>query len=222
MNTVIISLGGSLIVPDKINVSFIRELKKIILNNLTYRFIIVVGGGKTCRDYQDVARSIAHPTEDDLDWIGIAATHLNAELLRSVFGSHAYEKITVDPSKKIRTTKKIIIAAGWEPGHSTDYDAVCLAKTYKATTIINMTNVDYLYDKNPKEHPDAQRITKASWSKMQSIVGTEWKPGLHRPFDPIATKLAAKLKLKLVIIGSDLKNLENVLKNRSFKGTIIA
>ncbi len=222
MNTLIISLGGSLIVPDEINISFIKELKKIILNNLTYRFIIVVGGGKTCRDYQDVARSITHPTEDDLDWIGIAATHLNAELLRSVFGSHAYEKITVDPSKKIRTTKKIIIAAGWEPGHSTDYDAVCLAKTYNATTIINMTNVDYLYTKNPKGHPDAQRITKASWSKMQSIVGTEWKPGLHRPFDPIATKLAAKLGLKLIIIGQDTNNLRSVLENKNFKGTIIS
>jgi uridylate kinase len=221
MNTIVLSVGGSLIAPDKIDTSFISQLKKSLLAS-GHRFVIVVGGGKTCRDYQDAARSISSPSENDLDWIGIAATHLNAELLRSVFGPLAYDKITINPAKKVKTSKQIIVAAGWKPGHSTDYDTVCLAQTYGATAVINMTNVDYLYDKNPKEFADAKKITKATWSQLQKIVGTEWKPGLNRPFDPIATKLGAKLKLKLIIVGSDVKNLENVIQNKPFKGTTIS
>lgn len=221
MNTVVLSVGGSLIAPDVINTEFMKQLKNSILRSAN-RFVIVVGGGKTCRNYQDAARSVSSPSTTDLDWIGIAATHLNAELLRSVFGDAAYETITIHPNKKVKTSKKIIIAAGWKPGHSTDYDAVCLAKTYGATTVINMTNVDYLYDKNPKEYSDAQKITTASWPQLQKIVGTKWQPGLNRPFDPIATKLAAKLKLKLIIIGSEIKNLENLLQNKPFKGTTIS
>ena len=221
MNTFVLSVGGSLIAPDGINTSFIGQFKKSILAS-QHRFVIVVGGGKTCRNYQDAARSISPLSAKDLDWIGIAATHLNAELVRSVFCQYAHERITINPSRKAKTSKKIIVAAGWKPGHSTDYDAVCLAKTYGAQTIINMTNVDYLYDKDPKEYSDAKKITEATWPQLQKIVGTAWKPGLNRPFDPIATKLAAKLKLSLILIGSDVRNFENVLQNQPFKGTTIS
>ncbi len=214
---IIISLGGSVIVPHNINIEFLEAFKKVITASKE-KFIIVVGGGKTCRTYQDAAKD-ASP--EDLDWIGIAATHLNAQLLRSVFGKATYEKIITDPTKKA-ATQKILIAAGWKPGWSTDTDAVHFAKTYGAKTIINMTNVDYLYEQNPNEHPNAKKLTKASWSQLKKIVGTVWKPGLNRPFDPVATKLAAQLKVKLIIIGPDIKNLENVLANKSFRGTVIS
>ena len=217
--TVIISLGGSIIVQDRINNDFLISFKKKILSS-DKRFIIVVGGGKTCRIYQDAAKAVSTVSAEDLDWIGIAATSLNAHMLRSVFGNAAYEQIVTNPTKKISTPKKIIIVAGWKPGHSTDYGAVCLAKTYGAKTIINMTNVDYLYDKDPK-NKGAKKIERADWKTLQTLVGTEWQPGLNRPFDPIATTLAAELELKLIIIGHDLHNLGNILVGKAFNGTII-
>src|SRR3989344_4087500 len=217
--TIVLSLGGSVIVQDKINTDFLISFKNAILSS-DKRFIIVVGGGRTCRIYQEAAKAVSTVSAEDLDWIGIAATSLNAHLLRSVFGNAAYEQIVTNPTKKISTPKKIIISAGWKPGHSTDYGAVCLAKTYDAKTIINMTNVDYLYDKDPKEK-SAKKIERADWKTLQTLVGTEWQPGLNRPFDPIATTLAAELELKLIIVGHDLHNLGNILVGKSFKGTII-
>ena len=217
--TVVISLGGSTIVQDKINTAFLKSFKKAILSS-DKRFIIVVGGGKTCRIYQDAAKAVSPASTDDLDWIGIAATYLNAQLVRSVFGSMAYEKIVTDPTKKI-TAKNIIIAAGWKPGWSTDYDAVHLAKTYSAKTLINMTNVDYLYDKDPEKNDDAHKVVRTDWAYLQKLVGTEWQPGLNRPFDPVATALAAQLKLVLFIIGPDVHNLSDILQKKNFKGSII-
>jgi uridylate kinase len=42
MNTIVLSVGGSLIAPDKIDTSFISQLKKSLLAS-EHRFIIVVG-----------------------------------------------------------------------------------------------------------------------------------------------------------------------------------
>jgi len=47
---VVISLGGSLIIPDKVDVNFLSNFKKVIKNNLgKYKFIIVCGGGSIAR-----------------------------------------------------------------------------------------------------------------------------------------------------------------------------
>ena len=218
ISTIIISLGGSVIIQDTINIPFLKAFKELMLRR-TARFIIVAGGGKVCRMYQDAACMLGGQREN-IDWIGIAATRTNAELLRSLFGDKAYDDIAINPTRKAITDKRIIIAAGWKPGCSTDHDAVLLAKTYGSSTVINVTNVDWLYDKNPKEK-GAQRIERTDWSRLQQLVGTTWKPGLHAPFDPIATAFGAKLHLRLILVGSDLKNLENVLDKQKFNGTIV-
>jgi uridylate kinase len=219
VNPVIISLGGSLVVQDSVNISFLKNFRQVILSQ-PFQFIIVVGGGKTCRTYQQAAQKITAVSPEDLDWIGIASTHVNARLLRSLFGDNACEQIISNPTKKIATTKKIIIAGGWKPGWSTDYDAVHLAKTYGASTVINMTNVDYLYDKDPKEK-GAKKIEKTDWATLKKIVGTTWTPGLNAPFDPVATKLASSLGLTVYIIGDKTKNLQQLLEKKPFQGTTI-
>jgi uridylate kinase len=221
MEVVIISLGGSIIVPKGIDVKFLREFKKAIIKQPNKKFLIVTGGGKTCRIYQDASAKIFRTKQSDLDWIGIASTHLNAQLIRSIFGSYAHDMIITNPEKKIYTRKNVVIGAGWKPGHSTDLDAVVLAKTYKACKIINMSNIDYLYDKDPKHHKDAKRILKTDWKTLQKFVGNRWKPGLNMPFDPIAVKLAKMQKIELTLIGKDIKNLINVLNNKRFKGTTV-
>ena len=218
MKTVIISLGGSVVVQDTINTDFLKKLKELILKR-SERFVIVIGGGKVCRMYQDAARTFSAHTED-MDQIGIAVTRVNAELLRTVFGDDAYEDVVTNPTRAVQTNKRIIIASGWKPGFSTDHDAVLLARAYNADTVINMTNVDYVYDRDPKEK-GAQKIERMDWERLQNIVGTTWKPGLHAPFDPIATKLGAQLKLKLILVGSDLKNLSNVWDGKKFIGTVV-
>jgi uridylate kinase len=148
----------------------------------------------------------------DRDWIGINVTRLNAEVVRQLFGDKSYSKILTNPNLKIKTSKDIVVGAGWKPGWSTDYDAVLIAKNHGAKTIINLTNIDYVYDmpalptgqaggrqvKIPSDFENATPLKEVSWDHFEKIVGDKWSPGANKPFDPIATKLAAKLKLKVL------------------------
>ena len=224
MKTFVISLGGSLIVPDKIDVRFIKRFCSLVINHVEKgkRFVIVCGGGKTSRIYQNCAKKISNPSFKELDELGILTTKLNAYLIKTAFSEYASRNILDDPRKTIRFDKRVVLACGWKPGFSTDYDAVVIAKNLKTGLVINLTNVDYVYDKNPLKYRDARPIKKVSWDDMLNITGKQWKPGLHVPFDPKALKLAAKHKIRIVITnGRKIKNLDNLLNEKSFVGTVI-
>jgi len=223
-NLFIISLGGSLLVPDEIDIKFLRNFKNIIQEEIKKdkKFIIIVGGGKTARNYQNSSKKLTEISNEDLDWLGIHATRINAHLLLTIFRNVAYYRIIKNPKEKIKFKEKILIAAGWKPGFSTDYDAVLLAKTYNSPTIINLTNVDYVYDKDPNRFKDAKPFKEISWKDYLKLIERKWIPGMSAPFDPIASRLAKKFNLKVIIInGRKLKNFKKYLENKKFDGTII-
>ena len=223
--TIILSLGGSLIVPQgKIAVNFLKNFKKLILKLLKqgYKIVVITGGGGVNRQYNQGAQRIAKIKDLDLDWLGISITKVNAELVRTIFSKYAYSQVIADPNTKIKTSKKLIIASGWKPGCSSDKDAVLWAKNLKAKTIINMSDINYVYDKDPDKYADAKPLKQISWKDFLKIVGTKWSPRTSAPFGPPASKLAQKLKLKVIVLnGKKLKNLENCLKGKNFQGTII-
>jgi|TARA_B100001964_G_C14185886_1_gene578602 uridylate kinase len=220
--TIIMSLGGSVIVPYNIDIKFLKDFKKIIEKFVKkgFRFVIYCGGGKIARDYQKAAFKFK-VNNKDLDWLGIHATILNANFVKILFGNLAENIIIKDPTKKIKFNKKIILAGGWKPGWSTDYDAVLLAKNLKVDTIINMSDIAYVYDKDPKKYLNTKRIKNICWRHYRKIAGNKWKAGLNKPFGPVAAKEAEELGLKVMIVGKNLRNFENLLGNRKFKGTII-
>jgi len=221
--TFVISLGGSLIFPDRLDKNFLINFKKIILKyvNKKHKFVIICGGGKLARNFQQAALKIKKLGNRELDWLGIKATKINAHSLKSIFGGKANNTIITNPNSKITFKKNIVIAAGWKPGWSTDYDAVILAKNIGVKEVVNMSNVDYVYDKDPKKHKDAKRIEKISWNNYSKLISSKWKAGMNAPFDPVAAKEAKKSGIKVSIIGKDLKNLENLLDGKKFKGTVI-
>jgi len=217
------SVGGSIIVPDKPDYFFLNEFKNFVIKHLNkYRFIIMCGGGKTNTYYNRAAKRISKISNNDLDWLGIMASRLNAELVRTIFGELAHDKVIYDPTKKISSKKKIIIGAGYKPGWSTDYDAVLIARQLKVEKILNLTNIAHVYDKDPSKYKDAKKLFEVSWKEYRKIVGSRWSPRLNSPFDPIASKEAQKLKLKVAILkGTDLKNVENYILGKDFDGTVI-
>jgi len=227
--TIIIALGGSIIVPSagKINVRFLKNFRHLILKFVKrgYRFIIVTGGGKVCRAYQKAAAKIIKVSYEDQDWIGIHATRLNAHLLKTIFRKEAYPVILDEPFKKLKKgllKKPIIIAAGWRPGWSTDYISVLLAKRFKVKQIIDAGNIPFVYTKDLLKYKNATAIKKISWKDYRKLVGSNWIPGLPCPIDPIAAKEAQKLKIRAIIIrGTDLKNFERLLSDKKFRGTMI-
>jgi uridylate kinase len=224
MDTIILSLGGSILIPDKPDYFFLREFKNFVINNLDmYKFIIVCGGGKTNSYYNDAAKRVSNISSENLDWIGIMASRLNAEYVRSVFGDLAHDKVLIDPTRKISTRKKILIGAGWIPGRSSDYVAVLLAKTYNSISVLNLTKLSHVYDKDPLKYKSAKKLFSLTWKEYIKIVGTKWSPRLNSPFDPIASIFAKDNKMKVAILkGTELVNVQNYLENKNFEGTIIS
>jgi len=220
---IIMSLGGSVIAPDKIDIVFLKNFKKTIEKFVKrgYRFVIICGGGTTARNYQKAASQILKMDTKKLDWIGIYATILNANFVKTLFHDKAEDYIVTNPTSKIKFKKNILIAGGWKPGWSTDYDTVLLAKNLKVKTIINMSNIDYVYDKDPKKNKNAKKMDCICWKHFRIMVGNTWEAGLNKPFDPVAAKEAEKLKLKVFVIGKNLNNFENLLNDKKFDGTII-
>ncbi|MDF1497871.1 MAG: UMP kinase [Patescibacteria group bacterium] len=220
----IISLGGSLIVPDEIDFKFIKKFNKLIIKKVKTgnKFIIVCGGGGLNRKYNEAAKKVKKLSNEELDWIGIYATIYNSELIRILFENLAHSEIITNPHIKVSTKKPIIIGAGYKPGWSTDYDAVYLAKTYGAKKIANLSNIDYAYDKDPKKFKNAKPIKKTNWKEFRKIVGNKWEPRMNKPFDPIASREAEKLGLEVSILnGKKIKNFENYLDEKKFVGTVI-
>jgi len=221
---VIISLGGSLVVPDAIDTVFLASFKTLVSSLIAegFSFVVIVGGGKTARKYQDAARALGNPPEDDLDWIGIQATRINAQLLRSVFKGIARENFIKDPTLPIEGNDSLIIAAGWKPGRSTDYCAVTIAKNLNAKKIINLSNIEYVYESDPKKNPDAKKFEYLSWKEFRALIPTEWSPGLSSPFDPIAAKEADEAGMEIAVIsGTHLEEIQKYVKGESFVGTHI-
>lgn len=222
---VVISVGGSLIVPDGIDTDFLRQFKSLILEKVQrgFTFSIIAGGGKTARHYQDAANSVTALSPQDTDWIGIHSTRLNGQLLRNIFVGYAHPQVVKNPTIDIDSEEPITVAAGWQPGHSTDHCAVLIAKNIGATRLVNLSNIDYVYDKDPRKYPDAKKIEKISWQEFRKLIPDTWSPGLSSPFDPVAAKEAETLNLEVVIInGTKLSELSNYLDNKPFVGTVIS
>lgn len=227
MSTFVLSIGGSTIVPDgKINVPYLKALKALLTRRakLGDRFLIVCGGGGTCRTYQAGLKAVGKPTRDDLDWLGIAATRFNAQFVRLMLGTLAHsELIEGDPAKfdPKGWKKPIAIAGGHKPGRSSDYSATAFAKNVGAKAVINISNVDYLYTKDPRKFDDAEMICEISWPEYRKMVGNTWTPGMNIVFDPIAAKLAQQAKLEVLLVGADIKNLAKIFAKQAFKGSVI-
>lgn len=225
--TIILSVGGSLIVPNGgIDIAFLAQLNQFIRKQVAKgrRFFIVVGGGAICRLYQDAGKQvIGKPVSEDLDWLGVHATRLNAHLIRTIFQDIAHPRIIENYDKKLTSRKEpIVIGAGWKPGWSTDYDAVMLANDYKASIVINLSNIDGVYDADPKKNKNAKLIKRATWDYFETLVGTPWLPGTNAPFDAVAAQFAKRIGLTVIVVnGKNFRNLEKVLDGENFKGTII-
>lgn len=210
--------------PGDIDMHFIKSLKALIAKYTRggNRFFLVIGGGRPARKYQEALKRSGKTSAEDLDWLGIYATRLNAQLMRLAFAQMADPQLVTDPHVHMTFKKPVVFAGGWKPGRSTDFVATALARTYGAKVVINLSNIDYAYTKDPRTFKNAVRIERATWKQFRKIVGSKWKPGANLPFDPTAAAYAEKNSLTVVIAnGKNLKNLENILKGREFKGTII-
>ena len=222
--TIVISLGGSLVVPEEVDVAFLRTFRNCIVKMVDEgkRFMIVVGGGKTCRKYQNAAKELAETTKFDLDWIGIYALRLNGKLLQTLFAPLSHGEVVNAPGELSGVDTKVIIGGAHAPGSSSDLDAVDFAEAVGAKKIVNLSNIDHAYDKDPKKFSDAKPIESMTWKEYRTLIPIEWDPGLSSPFDPIASKKAEERGIEVAIMnGTNIENFERYLHKEAFVGTVL-
>jgi uridylate kinase len=222
---IVISVGGSLVVPNGgIDTGFLIKFNNFIRARLAEKnnrqFFLIVGGGEIARHYRDTGKEVVghNLSNDDMDWLAIHATRLNDHLVRTIFRDIAHPAIIDDYSFIRKASESVVVGAGWKPGWSTDYDAVLVCEDYGAKT----SNISKVYDKDPNKYKDAKPFDDISWKELRKLVGDEWVPGMHAPFDPIAAKKAEELNLKVIVInGNSFEDMEKYFKGEKFVGTVI-
>lgn len=223
----VLSVGGSIIAPDRPDPEFLRAFRAAIGDYLEAhaddRLVFVIGGGAPARIYQQALRSASRDASASLlDWIGIRATHLNAMLVQAVFAPLSSPGIVTDPTGDIDFSGRILVAGGWKPGFSTDTDAVYLARRYGAEKVVNLSNIKKVYTDDPRTNPDAIALDSISWHDFRKMVGDEWSPGRNTPFDPVASRMAEESGI--TVICADGRNIDNtiaILEGRDAEGTVI-
>jgi uridylate kinase len=223
----VISLGGSIVAPEGVDEIFLKDFLSLVGSffeeDEKRRLILVAGGGGPARAWQKAYREICGGGEDGAaDWIGIMATRLNAQLIKAIMGEWCAQDVVTDPTQVGPFTGRVLVASGWKPGFSSDYDAVLLAERFQADRLINLSNIEQVYTEDPKKNPNATPIDRISWADFRALVGDTWVPGKNVPFDPVASRHAAKIGIQVICAaGRNLANLKKILAGEPFLGTTI-
>jgi uridylate kinase len=217
VDTFVLSLGGSILSPTIVDTDFVKDFRQFILSH-DNNFVIITGGGSVAREYQHALREVGVTDHAAQDWVGIMATRLNAVYLAKVLGGELIPEF----NPELVQNGKLVIGAGYEPGHSSDMDAVLVAEKIGAKAVVNLSNIKQVYTSDPRMNPDAKPITEIGWDDFLDLLPTEWKPGLSSPFDPIAARKAKEIGIEVAIInGKDLDSLNNYINGKKFTGTIV-
>ncbi|MDG6220143.1 MAG: UMP kinase [Candidatus Thermoplasmatota archaeon] len=227
MKTVVVSIGGSILVPEASEVDNILEIAAL-LDDMSedVKLYVVVGGGRYARTYIGFGRSLG-ADERHLDSMGIEFTRLNADLLRlALEGSGMSEQIpkTVRRAHDLGKKHSIVVMGGTVPGHTTDAVSAMLAQEVKADLVVNATSVDGVYTADPKKNRNAKKIERMSYGKLLGLVeAAEGKAGAHVPFDPKGSRILARLKIPLIIVdGNDLDALKSAILGDASRGTLVS
>ncbi len=222
---IVISLGGSLIVPDNIDIAFLKKFRKIInKHKKKYRFVIVTGGGSIARKYINALKK-DKKSRYFQSLVGISATRMNARFLTYLFGEDANQGIPHDMREVknlLRKNNPVFCGAlRYAKNETSDGTSAKLAKFFNCD-FVNLTLVSGLYNKNPLKFKNAKFIPKISWKDFYNKAReVPFRPGQHFVLDQSAAYIIKKYKIKTYILGKNLQNLDNLLSGKKFKGTVI-
>ncbi len=224
MRTIVFSLGGSLIVPDEIDALFLEKFAVFVKKLAkSYNIIIVTGGGRTARKYIS-AGEYERFQDAYLSLVGIESTRLNASFVAGFFDTFRFVPHSFAAVRAQLKKYRIVVcgALGFIADMTSDGDAALLAKEVHAELFVNLTDVDGLFTKDPKI-PGAKLVEKIQWRAFLEIAHkVGFKPGQHFVLDHKAAHMIGRYKIRTVIVnGHDLKNVEQCIAGKPFKGTLI-
>lgn len=229
VDKVVISFGGSVVAPAEPDPEYLRAVvERIQAWAKDLQVLVVVGGGQPARKYIRLARSL-QVGEEDLDRIGVMATRLNAQLVQSMlhaWGAPVARELPVTTQHALGLSRpgQVVVMGGTTPGHSTDFVAAELAVGVGAARLVNVTNVDGVYTKDPAQHPDAQHKPRLDFDELLQIIEEEeWTTaGAPGVLDGPATVLIATNGVRTCVVsGKDLDNVECAVRGQAFQGTLV-
>ena len=225
MESVVISLGGSIISSNGLNLKFMQEFVNTVRKmEDKCRFGIVVGGGMLARTYISALREYK-VNDNILDEIGINATRMNALALSSFLeDSNSKIPTTVNDAAEFSEIYRFTVMGGTEPGHTTDTVATLLAERIGATILINATSVDGVYTDDPKKNPQAKKFDRMTYDEAISLaLEKSIGAGPNVFMDLTALNIAKRSKIKIYVTsGLDLTEYENIILRGKTKGTLIS
>jgi len=226
METVVLSLGGSVLLKDDgPDTSYMRALSKLLIAlSVKHKLYVVTGGGNIARQYIKAGR-ILGADESYLDEMGIEVTRLNARLMIIALRDWAYHSPPKNYEEAVHAGKNhsVVVMGGVSPGITTDAVSALVAERVKAKRLVNATSVDGAYTADPKKDPDAARIPRMSHRELVELVGTApHGAGPNHVFDPVGARVLERSKISLAIVdGRDLTNLRNAIEGKRFNGTTV-
>jgi uridylate kinase len=220
---IVLSLGGSLIIPKDISVKFLREFRKVVRKNLkNYKFVIVCGGGSIARKYISALRD--EKINDKMQSLsGIWTTRTNARFVSSFFNEEKEIPLKMETVKKYLKEQNIVFvgALEYKPNQTSDATSAEIAHELK-TSFVNLTDIKGVFDKNPKKFKNAKFIPKIQGKDFYKMANKiKFKPGEHFVLGQTASKIIFKNKIPTYIMGNNMKNLDNFLNSKKFVGTRI-
>ena len=223
---VVISLGGSMInSTGSVDTRFLGEFREALMKE-EERVAIVTGGGKVAREYASAAMEFCG-NNFVADEVAVAATRLNAGLVVSLFRDVAYPKVLRDfeAAAAALAGHRVVVMGGTVPGITTDTDSVLLAEAIGAKRLVNLSNVEGIFDSDPRTNPNAKKYDSMSHDELVALAQKydQRAPGTNFVFDMIACKLAKRSKIELHFVnGKNLKDLDKAMKGKRHAGTIVS
>ena len=217
-----LSLGGSIINPGQIDVTFLEQFSNIVKTLIPkYKFMIVCGGGKVAREY---IKALPHGlTEGERDFMGIAATWLNAKLLSLYFKGNCAPILpqTVEELMQQLEHYDVGLSGGFLPAVKTDEDAAIVADLFGSPILINVTNVDGIYNKDPRKYSDAKKFSKLTYNEFYEIVNPlSLDAGSNAPFTLIAAKICERTNMRIIICSKEISKIETAINGLNAGTTI--
>jgi uridylate kinase len=221
----VIKYGGSLLFDDgTIRASRIDAMCDAIrtLVEEGHAIGLVVGGGATARSY--IRGLAADYGQANKDLVAVMATRMNAMLFISRLADLAapYPPQTYDDMVRQLREGKMIVSGGMQPGQSTNAVATLLCEAMGAGHLVNATDVDYLYDKDPQKFDDARPIEDATYAQLREIVTSSGKgAGQYELFDTVAVNNLERSHIQLHFVnGSDPQRIIRLVRGERVGTTV--
>ena len=222
---VVLRIGGSVVAspPNPALISRYADLLKN-LKKQGHDLVVVVGGGKTARDFIKLAKEIelSAPDQDDL---AISVSRVFAQLLaRKLDGlGSKYVPRLIRQVVQLLDEGKIVVMGGLRPGMTTDAVAAIVAETVGADLLVKATDQEGICTKDPDKHPDAQKIDELSFDDLLGLFEEDkHRAGIHQILDAEAVRVLQRSKTRTVVVNGFKP--ENVLLAAEGKmvGTLIS